>query len=139
MASETCPGCGEEADTDLQDPHGHFGSSDQNKWGSVYEPDEDDLQALKQDDSYTFTYPFEYIAKNYGNDKYDIETADMVVHVDWNDALEGYVISYDVPDMDKIDPAQGNSDAAGFYDYAVYDKLYSDLDELGIGPEAIST
>ncbi len=28
----------------------------------------------------------------------------MVVHVNWNDELEGYVISYNVLDMDKIDP-----------------------------------
>lgn len=28
MASEACPVCGEEADADEIDPHGHFGSDD---------------------------------------------------------------------------------------------------------------
>ncbi|OWY79198.1 hypothetical protein B9C99_24065 [Rhodococcus sp. BUPNP1] len=116
----------------MLDPHGHFTSDDDDSHGFADEPDEDDPRLLKQDDSYTFTYSFEYIAKNHGNDKYDIDTAEMVVHVEWSDANEGYVISYDVPDMDKIDPEQGNSDAKGFYDTDVYWKLTSDLDDLGI-------
>ena len=40
-----------------------------------YESEDEYLRSLKQDDSYHFVYPFEYIAKNHGNDKYDIETA----------------------------------------------------------------
>lgn len=134
MASQSCPVCGEEADADVLDPHGHFTSDDGDSDGFAYEPDEDDddPQSRKQDDSYTFTYSFEYIAKNHGNDKYDIDTADMIVHLQWSDALERYEISYDVPDMDKIDPGQGNSDAKGFYDSDVYWKLTSDLDALDI-------
>lgn len=93
---------------------------------------------MKKDDSYAFSYPFEYIAKNHGNDQYDIETATMDVRVDWSDAQEGYVISYNVPDAHKIDPAEGNSDVAGFYEYDVEARLLSDLASLGIGPELIA-
>lgn len=101
--------------------------------------EEDYLRSLKKDDIYTLTYQFEYIAKNYGNDNYDIDTADMVVSVEWSDAQFGYVISYDVPDMHKIDPGQGNSDADGFYEHWVYSRLMADLGSLGIGPELIAS
>jgi hypothetical protein len=47
-------------------------------------------------------------------------------------------MSYDVPDMHKIDPAQGNSDAEGFYEHDVYWRSMADPDALGIGSELIS-
>ena len=134
MATEMCSVCGEAADADVSDPHGHFASvdGDDGSYMLVDELDEDNPQSQKQDDSYTFTYSFEYIAKNHGNDKYDIDTAEMVVRLEWSDAMAQYVISYDVPDMDKIDPGQGNSDAAGFFEYDVSERLANDLDDLGI-------
>lgn len=89
-------------------------------------------------DSHSFTYEFEYIGKNYGNDRYDIETATMDVSVDWSEAQEGYVISYNVPDEHKIDPAEGNSDMDGFYEHDIYWRLMSDLARLGIGPELVA-
>ncbi|MEW2120903.1 hypothetical protein AB0945_38290 [Streptomyces sp. NPDC005474] len=107
--------------------------SESNNYG--FENELDYLRSIKKDDSYTFTYPFEYIAKNYGNDNYDIDTADMVVRVQWNDAEAGYTVAYDVPEMDKIDPAEGNGDAASFYESDVYWRLVSDLDGMGISSE----
>ena len=104
-----------------------------------YEDELDELRTLKKEDSYFFSYPFSYIAKNHGNDRYDDGVATMEVRVDWDDAQAGYVISYSVPDMHKIDPAQGNSDAQGFYDYGVYDRLMADLAGLGISPELIAS
>jgi hypothetical protein len=94
---------------------------------------------LKKNDSYTFTYTFEYIPKNHGNRNYDIDTKDMIVRVEWSDAEAGYLISYDVPAMHEIDPSQGNSDAAGFYEHDVYWRVTSDLGTLGIGPELIAS
>lgn len=99
----------------------------------------DYLLSLKKDDSYTFTYQFDYIAKNYGNDNYDIGTVDMVVRVEWSDIQAGYVISYDVPEIHKIDPTQGNSDTDGFYERDVYWRLIADLESLGIGSELIAS
>lgn len=101
--------------------------------------EEEYLNSLKKNDSYNFTYSFEYIAKNHGNDNYDIDTADMIVSVVWSDGQAGYVISYEVPDMYKIDSSQGNSDAAGFYEHDVYWRLTADLGSIGIGPELIAS
>lgn len=98
----------------------------------------DYLRSLKKDDYYTFTYSFEYIAKNHGNDNYDIDTADMNVRVEWSDTQAGYVIVYDVPDMHKIDSTQGNGDAESFYDADVYWRVISDLGGLGIGSDLIA-
>jgi len=100
-----------------------------------FEDEQDYLRSLKKDDSYTFYYEFEYIAKNHGNDVYDIGTATMVVRVEWSDLQAGYEASYDVPEMHKIDPSEGNSGAEGFYETDVYSRLISDLDGLGIGFE----
>lgn len=107
--------------------------SESNNYG--FEDELDYLRSIKKDDSYTFTYPFEYIAKNHGNDHYDIGTADMVVRVQWADAEAGYTVAYDVPEMNKIDPVQGNGDAESFYESDVYWRLTSDLDRIGIGTE----
>jgi hypothetical protein len=98
----------------------------------------DYLRSRKKDDSYTFTYAFEYIAKNHGNDNYDIDTASMVVRVEWEDSNAGYVVSYDVPDMHKIDPAQGNGGPQEFYENDVYWRLTDDLASLGIGSELMA-
>ena len=40
----------------------------------------------KIEDSYYFSYPFEYIARNHGDDKYDIGYATMNISVVWNDS-----------------------------------------------------
>lgn len=93
--------------------------------------------ATKQDDHYSFSYEFEYIEKNHGNDQYDIGTATMNVEVHWDDAQDGYVISYDVPDMHKIDPGQGNGDAASFWDYDVETRALLDLAARGIHADSI--
>ncbi|MDQ0375942.1 hypothetical protein [Cellulomonas humilata] len=107
--------------------------SESNNYG--FENELDYLRSLKKDDSYTFTYPFEYIAKNHGNDNYDIATTDMFVRVEWSDTEAGYAMAYDVPEMYKIDPSEGNGDAASFYDSAVSWRLEDDLNALGIGFE----
>lgn len=99
--------------------------------------EEDYLRSLKKDDSYHFSYSFEYIAKNYGNDNYDIETTNMDVSVNWSDAQLGYVISYNIPEMYKIDASQGNSSEMEFYESDVYWRLKSELESIGIGAEAI--
>lgn len=98
-----------------------------------FENEDDYLRSIKKDDSYTFTYRFEYIAKNHGNDNYDIDTADMVVQVKWDDSAAGYTMTYDVTETYKIDAAEGNGDAESFYESAVYSRLESDLDARGIG------
>ncbi|MEI7667562.1 MAG: hypothetical protein WCI62_01025 [Erysipelotrichaceae bacterium] len=99
--------------------------------------EEDYIKSLKKDDSYHFSYSFEYIAKNYGNGNYDIDTTNMEVSVNWSDAQLGYVISYNIPEMNKIDASQGNGSETEFYESDVYWRLKSDLESMGIGAEAI--
>jgi hypothetical protein len=101
--------------------------------------EEDYLKSMKKADTYRFTYPFEYIAVNHGEDNYDIGTAFMEVSVDWSPAQSGYVISYSVPNMHDIQASEGNSDADGFYEYGVESRLMDDLKNLGIGVELISS
>lgn len=99
--------------------------------------EDDYLRTLKKDDSYHFSYSFEYIAKNYGNDNYDIETTNMEVSVNWSDAELGYVISFNIPEMYKIDASQGNGSEMEFYEHDVYWRLRSDLEDIDIGAGAI--
>ena len=101
-----------------------------------FEHEEDYLDSLKQDDHYHFSVPFEYIAKNYGNDEYDIAEAVMEVDVDWDDSEHGYRISFNCPDMYKIDPAEGNGSEEEFYDSAVEPVVLGELDSMGITSEA---
>ncbi|WP_454149322.1 hypothetical protein [Microbacterium lacticum] len=91
----------------------------------------------KIEDSYYFSYPFEYIARNHGDDKYDIGYATMNISVVWNDSEEGYDVSYDVPEIGRIDPAQGNGDAADFFEHDVSQRLMSDLTAAGVGPDLL--
>lgn len=102
-----------------------------------FENEDDDLRSLKKDDSYHFSYSFEYIAKNYGNDNYDIGIANMEVSLNWSDTELGYVISYNTPEMYKIDESQGNSSERVFFEEDVRWQLKSDLDSIGIGFSAI--
>lgn len=103
-----------------------------------FETEEEYLESLKQDDSYHFSIPFEYIKKNYGNGQYDIGVTNMEVDVVWSELSLGYQISYYVPDMDLIDPEEGNSDVDEFYDWAVAPIIEEKLDDLGVFYEIIA-
>lgn len=98
---------------------------------------DEDLSRLKKDDSYHFSIPFEYIKKNYGNDNYDIGIAYMEVDVIWDDFNQGYKITHYCPDMQMIDPAEGNSDEDEFFECQVEYLVREKLDLLGIYTEAI--
>lgn len=104
-----------------------------------FENEDDYIRSLKKDDSYHFSYSFEYIAKNYGNDNYDIESTNMEVSLNWSDVKLGYVISYNVPEMYKIDPSQSNGSEDDFFEDDVYWRLKSDLEDMDIGAEVIAS
>lgn len=98
---------------------------------------DDDLAALraaKKEDTYSFSYDFEYIEKRLGNDQYDLGTTTMDVTLIWDEEQAGYEVSIYVPEMYKIDPAEGNGTAEDFYNDDVYDRLVSDLSSYGIEP-----
>lgn len=105
--------------------------------GEEYESEEEYLMSLKQDDSYHFSIPFEYIKKNYGNGNYDIDTINMEVDVQWSDTEKGYAISYNAPDFYLVDPNEGNGDEDSFYEYDVEWKVLDELESIGIYSEAL--
>lgn len=97
-----------------------------------YAAELEQLRSRKREDSYHFSYDFTYIAKNLGNDEYEDGIATMECDVVWDDVDAGYRVSYYVPEMHLIDPAEGNGGADDFYEYVVYWKLIADLNALGI-------
>lgn len=103
----------------------------------MYHNEDEELRALKKDDSYHFTIPFEYIKENHGNGNYDIGTTDMEVDVTWDDTELGYAITYHAPEMYLIDPAEGNGDEEEFYHSWVEPEVLSRLESIGITAEAL--
>ena len=103
----------------------------------MFENSDEHLKALKKNDSYHFTVPFEYIKKNYGDGIYDIATTNMEVDVTWDDFDNGYVITFNAPEMYLIDPAEGNGDEEEFYESWVESKVLSRLEAMGITYEAL--
>ena len=103
----------------------------------MYHDEDEELRTLKKDDSYHFTIPFEYIVKNHGDDTYDVATTDMEVDVEWDESEIGYSISYHVPEMYLIDPAEGNGDEEEFYHAWVEQEVLSRLESMGITAEAL--
>lgn len=102
-----------------------------------YATEEDYLDSLKQDDHYHFSIPFEYIVKLYDNDECDVDEAVMEVDVDWDDSEHGYKVSYECPDMYKIDPAEGNGDEDEIYENIVESDVLRQLESMGITCEAM--
>lgn len=103
----------------------------------MYHDDDEHLRSLKQEDSYHFSIPFEYIQKILDDDNCETATTNMEVDVVWDEAELGYRISYYVPDMYLIDPAEGNGDADSFYESWVSDIVEDELSAMGITYEAL--
>ncbi|MFF2485136.1 hypothetical protein ACFVSU_01945 [Microbacterium sp. NPDC058062] len=104
--------------------------------GEAFEDEDAYLRSMKQEDSYAFTYDYEYIANRFGDgdDDVELENATLNVSLRWDDSsAPGYVVSYAVESPTPI-PNQwtGNADQI-FND--VWSEVVADLDSLGIGPE----
>lgn len=97
---------------------------------------ESDLDSLKKEDHYHFSVPFTYIKKRLGDDEYVDGTTTMEVDIDWNESQHGYVASYHVPDMNLIDPNDGNPDEEGIWEDDVCYKVTDRLSSMGIPAEA---
>ena len=103
----------------------------------MYRNEDEELRALKKDDSYHFTIPFEYIKKHYEGDDCDMETTVMEVDVTWDDSELGYAMTYHTPEMYLIDPAEGNGSEDDFFHDIVQPEVLSRLRSLGIEAEAM--
>lgn len=94
--------------------------------------EDDSLDRYKKEDKYHFTMPFRYIKKNYGNDVYDDGIANMEIDVRWDADEHGYRITHHVPEMNSIDPAEGNGSEDEFYENDVEPRVLEKLLELDI-------
>jgi len=65
--------------------------------GEEFEDEDDYIRSMKQDESYAFSYDYEYIADRFGegDDDVTLENARLNVSLDWDDSsAPGYVVSY---------------------------------------------
>lgn len=105
--------------------------------GNVWESEEDFFDSLMQEESYHFSIPFEYIKRHLGDDEVEMGTTNMEVDVRWDYDEHSYRITYYVPEMDLIDPAEGNGNEDEFYQAAVEPIVLDRLLDLDIGYSAL--
>lgn len=88
--------------------------------GEEFEDEDAYLRSLKRDDSYEFSYKYEYVADRYGegNDDVTLEHATVNVSLSWDDSpAPGYRVSYTVDSPTPI-PNEWTGDA---------DQIFQDL------------
>ena len=107
------------------------------KDGTVYEDEGDYLETLKLDDSYHFSYPFEYIVERIGDDDYETDTTTMEVDVYWDYEEHGYKVNYNLIDSNKV-PIEYNGDEDAIFTDIIYFKVVDDLYSLGISNETFA-
>jgi hypothetical protein len=104
--------------------------------GEEFEDEDGYLRSLKRDDSYDFSYRYEYIADRFGDGDDDVrlEIATVNVSLSWDDSPgPGYVVSYAVDSPTPI-PNDWTGDAAQLFDDLSF-QVQADLEARGIGPE----
>ena len=101
-----------------------------------YDSEDDYLRSLKQDDSYSFQYTYEYVANRYGDgeDDVELESATVDVTLSWDDSsAPGYTVSYHVYAPTSIPNAYTGDESVIFND--IRHLLEYDLAGIGIGSE----
>ncbi len=94
------------------------------------------LRSMKQDDSYQFSYDYEYVADRFGDgdDDVKLENARLNVSLSWDDSsAPGYVVSYTVDSPTPI-PNDWTGDADQIFS-DLWLAVTADLSSLGIGSE----
>ncbi len=104
----------------------------------------DEIRSMKQDDSYSFAYPIEYIIDRVGDensDEYVIGNTTIDVQFDWHDGNDaqapGYRLSYQVNDYGQI-PVEFNGSESDLLDQ-IYSDIQNDLRSAGIGVGAVES
>lgn len=105
--------------------------------GEEFDDDDDAyLRSMKQDDSYHFSYPFEYITERFGDGEDDIklDIATVNVSLSWDDStVPGYVVSYTVDSPTPIpNEWTGNADELFF---ALWFEITADVEGCDISSE----
>ena len=104
--------------------------------GEKFEDEDEYLRSMKQDDSYQFSYPYEYVADRFGDGDDDVKllSARLNVSLAWDDSsAPGYVVSYTVDSPTPI-PNDWTGDADQIFN-DLWSEVTADLGSLGIGPE----
>lgn len=104
--------------------------------GESFEDEDEYLRSMKQDDSYAFSYDYEYISDRFGDgdDDVELETATLNVSLVWDDSsAPGYVVSYTVDSPTPIPNDWTGDENQIFQD--LLGEVEADLDALDIGPE----
>jgi hypothetical protein len=81
--------------------------------GEEFEDEDEYIRSMKKDDSYEFSYDYEYVADRFGDgdDDVQLEIARVKVSLSWNDSsAPGYVVSYTVDSPTPI-PNDWTADA----------------------------
>jgi hypothetical protein len=103
--------------------------------GEEFEDEDEYLRSLKQDDSYEFSYDYEYVADRFGdgNDDVRLEIARVNVSFTWDDSpAPGYVVSYTVDSPTPI-PNDWTGDADQLF-RDLWPEVTADLSNNDIGP-----
>lgn len=105
--------------------------------GEEFEDEDEYLRSLKRDDSYDFSYRYEYVADRFGDgddDDVTLEIATLNVSLSWDDSpAPGYVVSFTVDSPTPI-PNEWTGDAEQVFD-DLWSQVSADAVARGIGPE----
>lgn len=104
--------------------------------GEEFEDEDEYLRSMKQDDSYEFSYDYEYVADRFGDgdDDVKLEIAKVDVSLSWDDSsAPGYVVSYTVDSPTPI-PNDWTGDADQLFN-DLWSEVTGDLASRGVGPE----
>lgn len=104
--------------------------------GEEFEDEDEYLRSMKEDDSYEFSYDYEYVADRFGDgdDDVTLEIAKVNVSLSWDDSsAPGYVVSYTVDSPTPI-PNNWTGDADQLFN-DLSSEVQADLASCGVGPE----
>ena len=102
-----------------------------------YDNEDDYLRSLKQNDTYSFSYSYEYIVNRYGEGNDDVELANATIDitVSWDgSSAPGYVCSYIVSAPTSI-PNEWTGSAEEIFEEVRDSRLIHDLYGYGISCE----
>jgi hypothetical protein len=104
--------------------------------GEEFEDEDEYLRSLKRDDSYDFSYRYEYVADRFGDGDDDIrlEIATVNVSLSWDDSpAPGYLVSYTVDSPTPIPNEWTGDEHQLFQD--LWFQVTADAGASGISPE----
>ncbi len=105
--------------------------------GTKYENEEEYLETLKHDGSYSFKYQVEYIVERLNDNDCKTDTTTMDVEVYWDYEEHGYKVNYNLVNSDNV-PEEYNGDEDSIFEDDVYYRVVDDLESLGISSEAFA-